>query len=216
MLVVFDVIGTLFSLDAVRDRMRDEQLPIDLLDFWLARLLHASFAHTLADRYRPYRELMRPTLRQALAVRGLPDDGVERVLDGFDALQPWDDTVDCLDALLAAGHEIVALTNGGEAQTLALMERGGIRDRFAAVHSADEVRQVKPNEAPYRMVLDRFGRAPAGACMVAVHGWDILGASAVGMRTVWVSRVEEQWPFHGTPPDGAMTGLAGVADWIPT
>lgn len=216
MLVVFDVIGTLFSLDGVRDRMEDEGLPDELLDLWLARLLHASFAHTLAGCYRPYRHLMEPTLRQVLALRDLPDDGVEGVLDAMDTMRPWEDAETCLDALVDDGHEVVALTNADREKTVGLMERGGIRDRFVEVYSADEVEHAKPHEAPYRAVLDRHRRAPAGACMVAVHGWDVLGAAAVGMRSVWVSRVEKRWPFRGTPPDGSVADLAAVPGWVPT
>jgi FMN phosphatase YigB (HAD superfamily) len=36
--------------------------------------------------------------------------------------------------------------------------------------------------------------------LVAAHGWDVLGARAVGMDAVWVDRVEHRWPFPSPEP----------------
>jgi len=61
------------------------------------------------------------------------------------------------------------------------------------------------------MALARAGRKPSEAWMVAAHGWDILW---IGMRPVWIDRVEKRWPFPGNPPDRVAADLAQVAETI--
>lgn len=54
MLVIFYVVGTPFSLDRLRDGLRANDVPAEVLELWFARMLHAAFAATLAGRYAPY------------------------------------------------------------------------------------------------------------------------------------------------------------------
>src|SRR5438034_113595 len=44
-------------------------------------------------------------------------------------------------------------------------------------------------------VLAQLGRPAAAVTMIAAHAWDVVGARAVGMDTVWVTRVERCWPL---------------------
>ena len=46
--------------------------------------------------------------------------------------------------------------------------------------------------------------------MVAAHAWDVQGAAAVGLRTIWVSRVEKAWGFPARPPGVTAASLGDV------
>jgi len=46
--------------------------------------------------------------------------------------------------------------------------------------------------------------------MVAAHGWDVTGADAAGMDTVYVRSLEGRWPLPGEPPGQALPSLAEV------
>jgi 2-haloacid dehalogenase len=213
MLVIFDVVGTLFSLERVRQSIKAQDLPSELLPWWFGRLLQSAMAATLADRYLPFRQAAEVSLKQVLAIADRPENMAESILAEMQELTPWPDAFDCLQTLHQS-HHLVALTNSSVDAAEGLIGKAGLRDLFRGVLSTDEVRACKPDPRPYRMALARAGRKPSEAWMVAAHGWDVLGADAVGMRTVWIDRVEKRWPFPGNPPDCVAADLAQVAETI--
>jgi 2-haloacid dehalogenase len=210
MWVIFDVVGTLFSLERTRAALRDQAVPEDVLPLWFARLLQGAMAATLAERYVPFREMAGASLRQVLALKDLPGAAPEPILRSLQELEPWEDAHACLSAIRQEGHPLVALTNSGPEAASALMRKAGFTEMFEAVLSADEAGACKPHPAPYHLALARMGAPPEEACLVAAHGWDVLGAHSVGMRTVWVSRLERRWPFPGEPPGAAVLALSEV------
>jgi 2-haloacid dehalogenase len=214
MVVCFDLVGTLFAMDRIAAVFRTHGIPEETLPLWFARLLHVVMASTMTGRYTPFLAGAAAALRQVLALRDLPREAVPAVLEALPYLEPWPDTRPCLSALRARGHTVVALSNASPEMERSLIEGNGLGGLFAAVLSSDAAGRCKPDPAPYRMALDALGVSPAGACMVAAHAWDVLGASAVGLRTVWVSRVEKAWSFPGAPPDAAVPTLDAVPDAV--
>jgi 2-haloacid dehalogenase len=47
--------------------------------------------------------------------------------------------------------------------------------------------------------------------LVAVHPWDIHGASLAGLRTAWVNRSGAAYPSYFAAPDHVVTGIDGLA-----
>lgn len=47
--------------------------------------------------------------------------------------------------------------------------------------------------------------------LVAVHPWDIHGASRAGLGTVWLNRTQETYPSYFTQPDLVIHGLGDLA-----
>jgi|SRR5688572_19061907 len=210
MLIVFDLVGTLFSLRRVEAVFHAAAVPAEILPFWFARLLHVTMASTLAGRYTPFLAAGESALRQVLTYRDLPHHVVADAMAAMRTLDPWPDTDTALTALRQAGHTLVALSNAHPEMLASLLGGARLTQLFAAVLSSDEVRHCKPHPAPYRMALERMGAQPAQACMVAAHAWDVQGAAAVGLRTVWISRVEKAWCFPGEPPGLELASLGGL------
>lgn len=210
MWVVFHVVGTLFSLDRIRAAFRAQDVPEEVLPLWFARLLQGAMAATLAERYVPFREMADASLRQMLALKGLPEVPASPILQSMRELEPWEDTQACLSEVRKSGYRLIALTNSGAEAAKALLRKAGFAEMFDAVLSAGDAQACKPHPAPYRMALARMGTPPEEACMVAAHGWNVVGAHSAGLRTIWVSRLEKRWPFPGKPPGAAVPALAGV------
>lgn len=214
MLIVFDVVGTLFSLDRVRQKIREAGLPPELLPWWFGRLLQTAMAATLSGRYIPFRQAAEASLKQVLTVGDHPENLAEPILQEMKELTPWPEAEDCLQRLRGAEYRLIALTNSSSEAAEGLLGKSGLRDFFEQVLTTDDAGACKPDPRPYRMVLERVGSSPSEACMVAAHGWDVLGADAVGMRTVWIERLEKRWPFPGVPPGEIAADLAQVPEAI--
>lgn len=208
--VVFDVVETLFGLDAVGAAIRRTGLGAEVVDLFFARLLRDAFALGSLDEYRPFDDLTAGTL--AVVAPSLTLDERAEVLAAFGELSVHPDVRPALDGLRAADVRIAALTNGSATNTRALLERHGLADSFEMVVSVDEVRTWKPQPAPYRYVADRLGLGRDRIAMVAVHAWDLHGAHRAGLVTGWAARLEQTWAETFAPPDVAGWDLVDVVD----
>lgn len=211
-LVLFDAVETLFSLEAVRERLVEVGAPPDALESWLARLLRDAMGLTAAGGYAPFREIAVGALAPELWRRDIAvtPPTVEHVLGGFEQLEVHHDVVPALDAL--AEHPIPAsvLTNGTAETTEATLRRAGIRDRFEHVVTVHEVERWKPHPEPYRHAIERAGVPAESAAMVAVHGWDIAGARRAGLVTGWCNRLEGHLSESLGPADVVGEDLGAV------
>lgn len=207
--VVFDVMGTLFSLEAVRERFVALGAAPPALEAWFQRILHEAATVTIVDDYRPFKELAASALRTTLAQLGLDPERTEP-LDALGELEPYPEAEAALRRLSDAGLTVVTLSNGARDSTEKLLGRGRLRQHVEQVLSCDEVQAFKPHRAPYEYALDRLSMP---ATMVAAHGWDIVGARAVGLDVIWVDREEQAWPFPLDQPPQA-DDLAEAAELI--
>ncbi|NUR74974.1 MAG: haloacid dehalogenase type II [Thermoleophilia bacterium] len=204
---VFDVIGTLFDREPARRSLVDLGAPPSAFEAWFQRLLHEAATVTLLDSYRPFKELAASALTTTLAQLGLDPSRTEP-LDALAELDPYPEAAEALARLRDAGAAVVTLTNGSADSTRQLLNRGGLGELVDEIVSCDEVQRFKPHRAPYELALERVGRP---ATMIAAHGWDVLGARAAGLATIWVDREEQQWPFPLEAPARAAD-LAAAAD----
>ena len=200
--LVFDVLGTLFQLRPLAERLEELGAPEGALDAWFERLLHSAAAVTLTGDFVPFAELARTALGTAAARFGVdvdPDD----VLPLLARLPPYPDVRPAVGRLQEAGVAWAVLTNGGAEQTRALLEAAGLAEQVWHVVSVEEVRAYKPHPAPYRHVVELLELPPERVTLVAAHGWDVLGARAAGLDAVWVDRIEHRWPFPSPEPQRA-------------
>lgn len=208
--VVFDVIGTLFSLDAAERELDEAGAPPGTTQLWFAESLRDFFAASHAGMYVPLGRVMQSALARRLAALGL-DASAGDVFPALRKLDPVPGAAAACDAFAAAGWTIVALTNGGEDFIRALLERGGLAHHFESIVSCDSLGVSKPHPNVYGAVS---GDAGATIWMVAAHGWDVMGAARAGMRTAWISTPEGLYPELFPRPDVVAPDIAAAASAI--
>jgi len=213
-LVVFDVNETLSDMSVMGQRFTDVGAPSHLAATWFAGLLRDGFALTAAGTSASFAELGAGILRVQLAGLSLNRevvDAVEHIMDGFGSLQLHPDVVPGIAALTDLGLRLVTLTNGSTSVAAGLFERAGIRDRFEQLLSVEEARVWKPAPGAYSYALDRCGVPASEALLVAVHPWDIDGASRAGLATAWLNRAGTSYPSYFRRADVEMTTLSHIA-----
>lgn len=209
LVVAFDVIETLFPLEPMRARLEQVGQPGVLLELWFARILRDAFALTSAGDYRPFADVAASAL-VSVTKSALADDGVGHVLSGFRELEPHPDAEPALRAVQNAGVRAIALTNGSETNTGALLRRAGLDQYIDRTVSVDEVGIWKPAAQPYRHAARICGVQPDQITMVAAHSWDIHGARRAGLTTAWVSRLEGRPPAVFETADVSGPDLVSV------
>jgi len=140
-------------------------------------------------KWRPYREILTDGL--ALAARrtgvSLPAAQAGVLVEAWPRMTIFPDVAEALAALASAGWHLAVLTNCDD--DLFAGTSAGLTAAFEIVVTAEQVRSYKPDLGHFRKFAEMTGATPATWIHVA-NSWvhDILPASRMGLRSVWVDR----------------------------
>ena len=110
---------------------------------------------------------------------------------------------------LKPAYKIGIVTNNRTAEQQEKLRHLGMRHLVGALITSEDVGVLKPDPAIYQQALQRLGAAPAETVMVG-DNWqaDVVGALAVGIRPVWLNRLEVARPL---PEVAELTSLEPLA-----
>lgn len=206
--VVFDLNGTVLDPSPISGclpaPLDDETAALGLLN----ETIFQAMADTLVGRYQPFTGYLAAVLTRRLKLAGHPGDRidawVEESVAAAGRLPAFPEAAEAMRVLAGAGLRLAVVTNSPTAGAERALTAAGLRDRLEHVVGSDTCRAYKPAPVVYENGLRRIGAAPEEACMVAAHGWDLLGARQAGMRTAWIARGER---YHlDTLPAPDVTG----------
>jgi len=182
----------------------------------LARLFGAGEAARLLERYhevepeveagsfRSYRDVLTETLRRLGAPAG-EEDALARSLPGW---EPFPEVPAALEDARRRGWRLAILSNTDRDFIAASKERLGVP--FDETVVAEQIGSYKPAHRHWDEFFRRTGADPAGHVHVGASLFhDIAPANELGLRTVWVNRLDEA---PGPEPTRELSSLAGLAD----
>jgi 2-haloacid dehalogenase len=213
----FDVYGTLVDpLDMerhLRALLGGQAGPF--AERWREKQLEYTFRRGLMRNYLPFDRCTAQALRATIRALGaeMSEADQARLLAQYRELPPFPDALPSIARLKAAGHTVVAFSNGVEATVRALLDHAGILPALDGVISVDDLRTFKPDPAVYIYLARRVNQPIAETWLVSGNPFDVIGAKTVGLRAAWVRRnpdaVFDPW---GIEPDCVVTNLDAFAD----
>jgi len=171
---------------------------------WRAEYLRLTYG---CGSYVPYEDLV----RQAAITKGLSPSVADALEANWDALPVWSGAQAALDQL--AGRTRLAVVTNCSTR-LGKMAAARLHTSWDVVVTAEEAGFYKPDTRPYRLALKRLGVSAADAAFVAGSGYDLIGTSAVGMRTYWHNRVGLARPDGAPVADKESASLDGLIPWL--
>lgn len=191
--VTFDVYGTLVQWDqAVEEGLRaildgygssgtDVQLAANAFEAESRRL-------QTVGAFRSYREILRSSLRPALATAGVadtPQDG-ETMLAHLSRISAYADAPPAL-AALSRKYRIVPISNTDDALLAGTLEALG--PVFQTTVTAEQAKAYKPNPGLFRFALGKLQISTQDLVHVAQGTFsDLAVCTALGIRVIWVNR----------------------------
>ena len=212
--IVFDVNETLSDMSPIAARFVDVGAPAPMATLWFASVLRDGFALAAAGSSEPFARVADGALRVVLGPVDLDrsvDEAVGHIMSGFMSLAIHPDVAEGVDALRGGGLRLVTLSNGSAEVAERLLTAGAIRDRFERLLSVEDAGVWKPARASYDYAARTCGVDLAEMMLVAVHPWDIDGASRAGMQTAWINRNAGVYPSYCAPPDHEVASLPELA-----
>ena len=210
---VFDVNETLSDLTPLAQRFAELGAPEWVGPYWFTSTLREGIALAAGGELRTFAEIGTETAAQLLRRHGVrwADARARQIVEGFPDLPVHPDVHEGVAALRAAGLRLVTLSNGAGSVAEKLLGDHGLREQFDLILSVEDAGIWKPAPAAYEYALRACGIEPSEAVMVAVHPWDLHGASRVGMATAWIDRAGEPYPRHVTAPTFTVRVLPELA-----
>jgi len=199
--IVFDLDGTLADtapdlIDALNFVLaRDGIAPVPVED---ARALVGAGARALIER------------GYARAGRELAKDRLDEVFNLFlhfynahiaDKSRLFPGVAACLDRCAAAGWRLAVCTNKLEYSSKLLLEKLGVRDRFAFVCGQDTFGIAKPDPRPLTQTVAHAGGRLEAAVMIGDSITDIRTARAAGIPVIAVDFGYTEVPVSQLGPD---------------
>ncbi len=212
-IVVFDMIGTCFSLEKPQQQLIELGAPSCALELWFAQSLRDAFAFSHAGGYRPLKEILQAELPRTLETFDIKLDSaqISQTMKTFKELELQPYAEEAFKIFAEADWKIIALTNGSKDSTVNLLERAGVQKYFNEVYSVDAISVTKPHQDVYKMIqtedLDKVW-------LVAAHAWDIAGANRVGMKTAFVKQLEKNYLEVYPQPQITVENLLEAAHQI--
>ncbi len=124
-----------------------------------------------------------------------------------------DDAIPMLDTLKSRGFRLGIISNGADNQnTYTLIDKAQIRPYFEYIISSAAFGKRKPHPGIFHAALEYFQVAPEQTVMVGdTFEADIVGAQAVGMNSIWVTRrVQKTVTRHQVRPDAVVSTLSEI------
>ena len=213
--IVFDVNETLSDLSPLAARFVAVGQPASACSLWFASVLRDGFALSVAGGRPIFADVARQTMLHQLSrteLHGTLEQSVDHVMEGLTTLPVHADVVSGVARLHDAGFRLVTLSNGSASIAERLLTEASIRDRFEHVLTVEDAEAWKPDARAYAWAAERCGVTAEEMVLVAVHPWDLDGASRAGLATAWVDRSEAHYPQTFRAPTHTVPGIDALAD----
>ncbi|WP_019583695.1 haloacid dehalogenase type II [Thioalkalivibrio sp. ALE16] len=216
--LAFDVYGTLIDTQGVTATLEGwmgERAPV-LARAWREKQLEYTFRRGLMGAYADFDTCTEQALRYCCEALGiaLEVEQEAELLRCYRELPAFADAGSALDELRAEGHRLFAFSNGTTETVSGLLRNAGLGDRFEDLVSVDEIGCFKPDPRVYRHFLQRANALPQQAWLVSGNPFDVIGAQAAAMRTVWLDRARQglfdPWGGEPTATIGGLDELSGA------
>ncbi|MEM0133813.1 MAG: haloacid dehalogenase type II [Thermoplasmatales archaeon] len=164
--------------------------------------------------YSSYRDILAGTFLDLANLFGLSTstEKARGFADSVASWPPFDDTVSSLTELGKKGYKRIILSN---------VDRDLLKETISTNKlevdgyiTAEDIKSYKPQEAHWLRMLDEFGIRKEEVIHIAGSIYhDIVPASRLGFRTIWVNRYQEKKPTS-VKPDYTVSSLSDVLTLI--
>lgn len=220
--VTFDVYSALFDThaglaEALARLVQQRGVTYDVeLTAWSWRAAHKEYLllwNSLHDGGASNRIAIEVSARHVLRHLDPPlaPEEVEMLVGAWERLPLWPETVEVLQEVRARVPLVGVVSNGDRAMLESLLRSVPVRfDRIVSTEGG----KYKPHPSVYARALEALGVGAPELLHVAGSATDAMGATAAGIRTLWVNRSSEAVVDPRLAPRHEARTLRGILDLL--
>ena len=139
----------------------------------------------------------------------------QRLMNQYRHLSAFAENHGVLTELARRGVATGILSNGDPEMLAVAVRSAGLQDLLNPVLSAHAVQRFKTDAAVYQLGPQALGLPAKKILFVSSNGWDAIGATWFGYRTLWVNRAGAPLEQLDTTPTRTAGNLRAVLDFFP-
>jgi 2-haloacid dehalogenase len=190
--ITFDCYGTLIDWESAIQQFFAESMDLKGFGYVDPQTLQTEWEEIqfqyIQEKYRPYRQVLRDTLKMTFDMFHIPFDEVEagEFADSMGHWQPFPDTKDAIIELQKY-LKVVLITNTDDSIIAQTEQTIGVK--FGDIITAEQAGAYKPSHKGFLLARERLG-LPVSDIWHAGFGfkYDVVPATELGYTTVWVNR----------------------------
>ena len=192
--LAFDVYGTLIDTSGVFATL-EKMIGVQAEDFmgsWRSKQLEYSFRRGMMHQYVDFSKCTKDALE--FCVRSYQVDfsteQKDELLQIYRVLPAFPDVEECLQVVKNAGYRTFAFSNGSHAAVSQLLTNAKLLNYFEGVVSVENTAMFKPSPLVYAHFNKTSQSSASDSWLISGNTFDVVGAMAYGMNSVWVRRSE--------------------------
>lgn len=214
---LFDAYGTLFDLEVplvqLQALTRDRAEPF--LALWRQKQLEYTWLRAVMGHYLSFEQVTEDALHYVFEVFDLNHGELfDKLMEVYWQPTLFPEVSTTLRMLSQMGMRLAILSNGSEKLLQAGVKHADLGELIDQVISVEAVKTFKPASQVYQMALDRCRASVHDLVFLSANGWDIAGATAFGLNTVWVKRRAAPIERLGVSPGHVIEDLSGLIKLI--
>jgi 2-haloacid dehalogenase len=220
---VFDAYGTLFDVHSAVMRAGRALGPkaTEVSQIWRQKQLEYSWTYTaMNEAHRAdFWAMTERGLDFALERAGVRDPALRRtLLEAYEKLDAFADVAPALRQISGRGHRAFIFTNGTMDMVTKAMRAAGIDPLIDKVIASDQPQNpqaFKPHPGFYGVMLGIVRPASlADLVFVSSNRWDVAGATAQGIPSVWINRGKQPEEYPEFAPVAVLADLSGLSPFF--
>jgi len=223
--VLFDFMGTCLDWHSSIIAVLPPSLPQDVKSnfalewrqaYFDANVLRQNTGKPPEDIDITHRRVLNEVLEKHPDIKPLFVTRKDILVKAWHAQKAWPEVNDAIQELKERGWEVFVHANGTTRLQLDIVRSSGLN--FDMLFSSELLGCYKPAPENYLKVLDLLKLRPEQCVTVAAHAYDLRGAKAVGIKTVYLYRwtddvLEDQEIIKGEN-DAYLNDMKELADTI--
>ncbi|RMG27194.1 MAG: haloacid dehalogenase type II [Bacteroidetes bacterium] len=190
---VFDAYGTLFDVFSLEQSLMHHFGPkaAAINALWRQKQLAYTWLRTLMGQYRPFSEVTLHALQYACEAQAakLAPAIRQELMQQYMQLQAFEEVPEVLGRL-SAHFKLAILSNADRNMLDGAARHNGLLPYLSEILSADDIGLYKPRPEVYQMVSRGLRLELEEVVFVSANAWDVAGAAACGLRTIWLRRAD--------------------------
>lgn len=213
---VFDAYGTLLDIGAAYYAILKDRtgLAHTHAEVWRNRQLEFAWVDMLTGQPPDFWHVTERALDAAMAATGLEDDHAlkQALLDSYQTCDAFSDAKPVLDEIRRRSDAVLVFSNATPMMLETAMNAASLGFEPDHLISVDDAGVYKPDARSYGYLLKRLQQAPADITFISSNPWDVAGAAHAGLKTVWVNRHQQAFPYASSPPNKVISALSSLIE----
>jgi 2-haloacid dehalogenase len=132
------------------------------------------------------------------------------LLEAYRRLDCYPEVPELIRGLKRQGKQLAILSNGTPNMLASAISAAGLDGCFDAILSVDSIGAYKADPRVYEIATTHFRVYPDAISFQSANRWDVAGAAAFGLRTVWINRSGAADEYPDLAPAAVLPSLEGL------